>query len=276
MVGCLGLTDWLWNLSPKLDFTGWSGVLGAVGLLLVLHLVYGTVRRNAPLAQMSLYASLWVLFTAFGAIQTYLGATLAIPLVDPGYARADAWLGFSWLDWTRFVQRRPALGVALAAAYDSLLPQIAGSIVLFALLRDRRRNTELLVSVMIGLCLTTAAFSLLPALGPCVAAGRAANFLYLEPLRALRHGDQGVFALSRMQGIVSFPSFHAVLAVLIATAHRGVRWSFPLVLGLDLVMLVSIPSDGGHYLTDILGGIAVAVLARLATQRLLSPRSELA
>ncbi len=277
LVGCLGLVDWLWNLHARLRFAGWQGILGAVCLLLMLRLIYSTVRRNAPIAEMALYAGLWILFTAIGAIQTYLGAALTEPLVDGAYTRADAWLGFVWLDWVRFVQARPFFGLALGIAYNSLMVQIVGSIILFATLRDGRRNAGLLVSVMVALCLTTVVFSLLPALGPCVAAGRSASFIYLEPLQALRHGGRGTFELAHMQGIVSFPSFHATLAVLVVMAHRGVRWSFPLVTGVNLLMLVSIPSIGGHYLTDIFGGIATAVIALLVTHRLpIQPSFELA
>lgn len=275
LVGCLGIIDWLWCQRAGLAFTGWPRILGAVGLALVLRLVYCTVRRNAPIAEMALYTGLWILFTAFGAILTYLGAALAEPLSDAGFTQADAWLGFQWLDWVRFVQDRPLFKIVLEIAYDSLMAQIVGSIILFALLRDRRRNAGLLLSIVAGLCITTALFTWLPALGPCVASGRAADFPYLDALLRLRRASQHSYNLGAMQGIISFPSFHATLAVLLAAAHRGIRWSFPLIGCLNLLMLVSIAPIGGHYLTDILGGIVVAAIAWLIVRRLL-PDVELA
>ena len=64
-----------------------------------------------------------------------------------------------------------------------------------------------------------------------------------------------------MEGIVRFPSFHTALAVIFTYAHRGIRWSFPPVAALNGVMLRSIPSEGGHYLVDMIAGGAVALVA---------------
>jgi membrane-associated phospholipid phosphatase len=51
--------------------------------------------------------------------------------------------------------------------------------------------------------------------------------------------------------------------VLLTYAHRGGALLFP-VAALNAVMLVSIPSEGGHYLIDVLAGVATAVFAIVA------------
>jgi len=68
-----------------------------------------------------------------------------------------------------------------------------------------------------------------------------------------------------MKGVIAFPSFHAVLAVLFTYAHRHSATFAPMA-ALNAVMLVSIPSEGGHYLVDVFGGIAVAIVAILAVR----------
>ncbi len=47
-----------------------------------------------------------------------------------------------------------------------------------------------------------------------------------------------------MHGLVTFPSFHAVAAVLLASAARGTRY-FPLAGAVNLLMLASTRTEGG-------------------------------
>ncbi len=77
--------------------------------------------------------------------------------------------------------------------------------------------------------------------------------------------------LARLQGVVTFPSYHTVLAILFAYAHRG-RWSFPIFLLINCLMIASIPSEGGHYLSDVLAGAGLAVVA-IAAARLILRRN---
>ena len=93
---------------------------------------------------------------------------------------------------------------------------------------------------------------------------------YLDQLRdlpptrdgALRHLD-----LLGLGGIVTFPSFHAASAVLYAWALWPVRWMRPIVVLAFTAMLAATPINGGHYLIDIIAGIAIAVLAIVAARR---------
>jgi len=64
--------------------------------------------------------------------------------------------------------------------------------------------------------------------------------------------------LHRMQGLISIPSLHAAMAVLLVHAMRGTRL-LPVFAVLNVAMLVSTPLDGGHYLVDVLAGVALVV-----------------
>jgi len=88
----------------------------------------------------------------------------------------------------------------------------------------------------------------------------------------LRGGGPLSFDLSRLQGLISFPSYHTVLAVLLTYAHRRSLLLAPIAL-VNGIMLFSIPSYGGHYLIDIIAGAAVALLAISATAAAHHPRA---
>jgi hypothetical protein len=64
-----------------------------------------------------------------------------------------------------------------------------------------------------------------------------------------------------MHGLVAFPSYHVGLSVIMMVAFRGVkRWFWPIVV-LNTLVIMSTPIDGGHHLSDGLGG-AVSCFAR--------------
>lgn len=85
---------------------------------------------------------------------------------------------------------------------------------------------------------------------------------------ALREGRLASIDLGAIDGIISFPSLHAAVAVIVPFTLRWNRPLFwPIVL-LDGVMLVSAVPSGNHYLADVVGGLAVAALAILCARPL--------
>jgi hypothetical protein len=265
MILFMAATDWIWSHGVGLRFTGWVPAIAAVLLLSGIHIVYRVLRHAPPLAELALYAGLWVAFTATGCILTYLAAAVGRPLADQVFTSIDASIGFDWVAWANLVRAHPALAGLLRVAYGSLMPQIVCSLVIFSFARATGRNAELLMGAIVALLITCSLSVLLPALGPWPHFGSsnrsAGDLAYLSDVMTLRQSTPASFSLPRMQGIVCFPSYHTVLAILLVYVHRGLRWSFPLLLVLNGLMLFSIPSEGGHYLADMLGGAATAVCA---------------
>lgn len=248
----LGLSFGNW-----LPFLSWTGGIAALGL------VYGLTGRSARIASTANGVLLWMVFSLFAAILTYAVAALGGPLYDTELAAADAALGLDWLGWYDFVVSRPVLQVPLTLAYSSLLPQILLSVFWFSLVDREHRNTELLINAIVAVLLTTVLFHLFPTLGPCtgVASFREA---YVDELVGLRSGDLRWVNVMQLKGIIAFPSYHAVLAVLFTYAHRRSGLFVPVAL-LNALMLVSLPSGGGHYFADVLAGVVIAGLTILAT-----------
>jgi hypothetical protein len=253
MVIALALVDLVWDTHVGLTLTGWAPTAATVAFLSLIGLFYGRVRIVPRLAELATYGALWVAFTVFGCILTYLAASVSRPLEDGLFIAADAAIGFEWIEWANFVRSHVALNALISIVYASLMPQILWSVAFFALAGITGRNGELLQTAIIALLITVLLSALLPALGH--------GTVYLADLLAVRQGGSLSFSLHQMQGIVSFPSYHMVLAVLFVYAHRGLRCAFPAVAVLNGLMLFSIPSEGGHYMVDVIAGAVVAVLA---------------
>jgi hypothetical protein len=270
VVAAFGWAGVLWNTEAQLTFTGWRDPIIIAAALLICSALCWVLRPLAPLSELAMFTSLWIAFTNLGAVHTYFAAAASRPLMDEAFARLDVLIGFDWQAWIDFVREHLALNSVLRAVYGSLLLQVLGSIALFSLARIEGRNAELLSNATVALVLTSLISALLPALGPWVHYGYGAlveaDTAYVSHTLALRQGGAAAFALSDMRGIICFPSYHTVLAVLFVHAHRGVRYSFPVVATLNAVMLVSIPSEGGHYLIDIFAGAVLAVFVVTAME----------
>ncbi len=90
-------------------------------------------------------------------------------------------------------------------------------------------------------------------------------FEHIRHLESLRRGTTHVVKLDDLEGLIIFPSFHAVAAVVFCWAIwpvRRLRWFFG---PINLLMLAATPIDGAHYAVDILGGAAVASFAIVLT-----------
>ncbi|WP_240202143.1 MULTISPECIES: phosphatase PAP2 family protein [Burkholderia] len=71
----------------------------------------------------------------------------------------------------------------------------------------------------------------------------------------LCNGQFRQFNRPESQGLVSLPSFHVMLALLLAHAMRHVRYVFPASVVLNAVMIMSTPTTDGHYLSDVIARI---------------------
>ena len=253
----LGGLDWIWADRAGLAFVGWLRPACILTFLLLVGFLYGYSGRNRRLSDAGNYAALWVAFSASGAVFTYLCATFAMPLRDTDFIAIDAAFGFHWLAWARFVQAHRVLQVPLFITYFTFLPQIVGSILFFAHTEQTARNLEMIWLAMLSLIVTTIISAILPAVGPYVHfyGRQTADIVVLMSLRA--HGAQR-FVISGLQGIITFPSFHTVLAIVFIYVHRPPSRSFLPVAILNGLMLIAIPSEGHHYLIDMISGAAVA------------------
>jgi hypothetical protein len=248
-----------------------TGVMSTAAQLVLLGCVGGLYfwfRNDARLLEMGIYVALWVCFSFAAAVLTYLGALSPAPLSDGMWAACDRGLHFDMHAYSRLLVSHPILYEVMRIDHGSLIVQIAGSVLLFAHWRVAGRNAAFLSAAIISLLLCAGLAAWLPALGP--PAGVDAAFPngapWVADVLGMRAGGHITRSLAELQGIVTFPSYHTVLAVLIVWAHRGLPTFWP-ALVVNGLMLVSVPPAGNHYLTDMIGGAAVVALAIAATSR---------
>ena len=254
------------NISPLV-----FGVIG-VDVLSQFTPQTGIVRA----VQAILYGVLYLAITCFcGVLAAYAVQRFAFPLQDQFFANVDMALGVKWFDMVYWVDSRPAIQMIFHMAYDSMGVQIALPVVILAFANRLGELRVYLLAFVIALTVTTIAAAFLPAASPIALVDRATfsvmRFTGATPLDNLMHlRTAGPLLLTNaLGGIVTFPSFHATIAILTPLTLRRYRRLFIALLILDAAMLCGTVTEGAHYVSDVLAGIGVAFCAYLLAMRII-------
>lgn len=257
------------HLGMRLVPSGLVGLGLALTLCAAIALFYTRWRPDERLADLAhLVAQLFAFFAAAGVFSYILMAASApVPPVDDALTRADLALGFDWRLWFLWTQAHPLLGTVFQLVYMSALPQIAIITLYLSLTGQRECGSEFLWTIMLSLLIIIPLSALFPAMSAFAyhqMGLEKASFLH--DLAGLRRGEIHEIDLARMQGVIAFPSFHTTLAVLFVYVLRKRRAPFVIAALVNGLMLLSIPSEGGHYLMDVIAGAVTTFVAILATR----------
>lgn len=209
----------------------------------------------------------------FGVMTSYAAATVNAPLIDDILLRADQAIGYDWLTCLRVLGENEEIRLILNISYMSIFiqPMLLASVLAW---NDQLVKFEILIlSIMSGLAIAAVMFVFCPAttawsyLGQEALASSAfpgvpvAGQDWMVALPEIRAG--GGRLISDPLGLIAFPSFHCVVALLNTRAAWSSRWLRIPFLILNGLMIVSTPACGGHYLVDVIAGAVLAVIAAL-------------
>ncbi|MFT8690040.1 phosphatase PAP2 family protein, partial [Acetobacter orientalis] len=149
--------------------------------------------------------------------------------------------------------------------------QVIFSLLTFSFDCESLRNKNLIINVGFSFLICTVLVVFFPTIGPVYYWGydyrKEIAGSYISDVILLQEGYSKIFYFNKMEGVYDFPSFHAVLGILFIYAHRGLKTFYPFLI-LNVIMIVAAIPVGGHYLSDILAGIAVAGFTILLTKAL--------
>ena len=218
-----------------------------------------------------------VAFAAVGAPLSYIAASANLPLHDRWLDVLDHALWFDWKSLLAWMNDAPMVYAVLRPTYLSLTLQMT-TVVLCLAFTGRLLWLRVYTLAFIFAALVSIAVSaLLPAAGAWPYYGlTAADSPNVMPAVSeswpvfyeLRDGSFRSLVAVGSQGIITFPSLHAGLGVILMAGAWPVpilRWVFVV---LNLAMLAATPIDGSHYLVDVWAGILMAVLCLMAARAL--------
>lgn len=201
-------------------------------------------------------------------IMNYLGAVAGFPLIDAELTAMDDLIGFDWMGYLAFVNAHPWFAKLLEYSYQVPMALAMVLIVGLALRQEAERLREFLLLFQFTVLFTIAFSTVFPALDASVyyappAAltnniSPTAGVYHLEFVTALRNGTLFEIDFNVVQGLSTFPSFHTIEGILLVWCLRNGGASFYLALSATIIMLLSTPIYGGHYLVDLIAGAVVA------------------
>ncbi len=246
----------------------------ACALLLAAGSFYRRWRPDARLASGLLSTAQLVAFGAVAAPLSYIAASANLPLYDHGLDAIDRALGFDWKVLLAIMDASPLTHAALLPAYLSLMLQTT-TVVLCLAFSGRLLWLRVYIIAFFCAALISIAISVvLPAVGAWPYYALSEDNSRILPavstswpvFYGLRDGTFRFLVAVGAEGIITFPSLHAALAVIMIAAIWPVavlRWVF---VALNTMMLIATPIDGSHYLIDVLAGIALALFCLIAAR----------
>jgi hypothetical protein len=269
----LSLVAVVWAERAGFAVAGWA--YGGLALLTVLLWAAGyfyQTRRGAPdLAAMLFGTSFLTGFSAAASVLNAMLLTVAGARIDDLLAQADRALGLDWPGMMQLMAEHPAALAVLEPIYASVLPQVALAVIVLGMLGRIDDVYRFVLAIALGALICIFVWTLFPAFGamsvysfdPATVARLhvPVDGAYGEDLvRMLREGP-GRITPDNLKGLIGFPSYHAVMALVLMRYLGVVPWLKWFVFAINGLVLLSTPIEGGHHFVDVFAAIPVAVLA---------------
>jgi hypothetical protein len=274
---------WGWLGHFHVDLLGY-GRLALLGLALLAGGIFYQTRRPDPqIAAMILCASFLVFFSAAANLLNNYLLTVAGSRIDAQLDAIDRSLGFDWYRMMVAIADHPALTTWLFHIYNIALPEVAVVIVALAWSGKAEKAYRFCIAVAAGALCVIGLWAFHPSFGamslytlpPDVAARLVLSLTcaFGKAQVALLQNGPGYITLDALHGsLIGFPSYHAVLALLVIWYARSIRFLLAPALLLNTGVILSTPVQGGHHLVDVLASFPIAALALFIATR--AARSE--
>jgi membrane-associated phospholipid phosphatase len=261
IASALGL--WLTNIHVEPVSLAVRCIPPAFFLALLYYYRWRRERRIEGLLTIVLWS---FVFSVLYSAPMYIAARLPVEFQDNRLARMDQTLGIDLPTILHGLESLPRCKWFLDVCYDSLLIFVVIAIMVPPVCGHLRRSKEYVVAGIASALIAYPVFALFPALGPWAYFQYPSSTdqqIFEKAIVALKNQQPFIMNYLRIEGIITIPSFHTILALLAAFALwpiRVLRW--PAVI-LALLITISTITTGWHYVTDVLAGILVVIASCL-------------
>jgi membrane-associated phospholipid phosphatase len=173
------------------------------------------------------------------------------------------------------MQGWPAFFKFMHLIYLSLSLQMVAAVLLLGFTGRQAWLRAYMLAFIFAALITIAISALLPAEGAWLYYGitGAPTELPLSHtawpvIFGLRDGSFRLLMGVGAEGVITFPSMHAALAVILVAAFWPVPIARFLAVTINSLVLAATPIDGSHYFVDVLAGIGIAALCVAAARAL--------
>ncbi|WP_423062700.1 phosphatase PAP2 family protein [Candidiatus Paracoxiella cheracis] len=197
--------------------------------------------------------------------------TTPFSLKDQFFNAADNFFGFNLPAFLNQVARHPSLKHFLEIIYLLLFPALKIFPLILAAMREEKQVYKFTINFIITCLIGFTIYYFWPTSAP-------ADVIHNSQLTRLQHHLATQFdrihaheSIHLFQaGLIAFPSYHTIWAILLAYMFWPRKYLFYPVAVFSSLVIVATLASGWHFLTDIIGGMIVAMLSIIITNFLMS------
>lgn len=250
----------------SINYNGIEFILLIIGALLITSRIAHHKNRNPRLAATVALLSECLLTPIVTGPFAYIASCYSGSDQTALIAHFDHWLTFDWVAYNDSLKAPYIVDIIFLFAYGSFDIQYLALPVLLLVYGYAGQARLLLNCFICGIIIVICIAMIVPTVDPLlwyeaisIDEHGYTGLARIDHLLKLRDGSMTEIIVKQLDGIICFPSFHAVAGCLFAAfavALGSLRFVF---LGLNALMLAVTPVLGGHYLVDVLAGIAIGV-----------------
>lgn len=189
------------------------------------------------------------------------------PTIDHQLVKIDALMGVHVPTLLNWVYSYPWLAKTLWFAYDSWVYQLMLIPILLGFFVEKRAIQILFPAVLIALSFGTIIYYFFPTGGPTLVF-QSPHFIENQLATSLKflqlHNYQE--PTTYLGGMIAFPSYHAIAALLCVYATRSLKWLFYPLICLNTLLLAATVLLGWHYFIDVIASVTIVIVSIALTQ----------
>lgn len=215
-----------------------------------------------------IYTVYFFVFVAFAVMVNGLQYTPFHP-IDATLLRWDQKMGFDTVALMRWTAMHPVIKKTFESTYEFLNFEIILIPLLLPWIFSKERVFQLLKMMVIAFLIGTTIYYFFPTAAP-VSVLHSAYFLDSEQATALKFYQIHHYlpVTTGDGGLIAFPSFHVIWAILLCYALRGKKILFYPALAINFILILSTLFLGWHYLIDVIAGLLLSLLFIISSREI--------
>ena len=230
--------------------------LGSVFLFYGMYVIDESPRSSTFIWGLGLlFWTLMVNIVCSNALQT-----TPFPPIDQALVKFDQWLGINTVAIMAWMHHHPHLHKIVNFCYGMLPLELVCIPVSLAILNARKALSIFFIAELISFFVGGAIYYFFPTMAP--------SGVFHSPYFSIQQQDTSLrfYAVHHFLklttsdgGLIAFPSFHVVWAILLTNACRAKKIFFYPMVCLNLVIIASTVLLGWHYFADVIAGTVLAI-----------------
>ena|SRR3990167_10972140 len=218
------------------------------------------VQRASPFPAyvIQTYGMIFAAALSFEILVTGIQYT-PFPTIDLFLVKVDQFLGFSTPALISWTAKHSVIKEIFTIAYNFLGIELIAIPFLLPFFKNKEALSVFFMAILIAFLVGTTIYYFFPTASPV-------SVLHSQYFSADEHDTSLKFyqihhyktTITDGGGMIAFPSFHVIWAIILTYATKTKRWLFIPLMVVNAVLIVSTLFLGWHYLTDVFAGFILA------------------